>query len=202
MKKMIYLAVLSTCIGLTACAKPVTEVKTGESESTQNPAVNVSTSNPAKLSTDNKADIQADIATIQNYSAAEEQQALALQTRMDEAMQKQDKAQLQQLMGEFKAFVEKNNTELLKLPLKSSEVSLLRQKMIENSQIGLEISEALLTSDMTQAPDPAKFQPLQEKVMKAQQELMAIDQEIQMKLQGGQAEAIPHVSAPQPAAAQ
>ncbi|MCH4246706.1 MAG: hypothetical protein LKF82_02515 [Acinetobacter populi] len=175
MKKLTLVALITTMATLTACSKPVTEVKDGESKA---PAT---TQQTAQLSTNNKADITADVDAIQTFGLAQEQAASSLQQRMDQAMQKQDKEELKKLFTEFKSFVEKSNADLKKLNLKSTEANQLREKMIENSHVGLEMSETILTSDMEKI-DPAQFQPLQEKAMKAQQELMEISQDIHNKI--------------------
>ncbi|GAA5018475.1 hypothetical protein GCM10023206_32020 [Acinetobacter puyangensis] len=175
MKKLTLVALIGTMAIVTACSKPVTEVKDGESKA---PAT---TQQTAQLSSNNKADIKADVDTIQTFGLAQEQAASSLQQRMDQAMQKQDKEELKKLFTEFKGFVEKSNADLKKLSLKSTEGNQLREKMIENSHVGLEMSETILTSDMEKI-DPAQFQPLQEKAMKAQQELMEISQDIHNKI--------------------
>lgn len=174
MKKLALVALISSMAVLTACSKPVTEVKKGESQSTAQ--------HSAPLSSNNKADIQADVNLIQTFGMSQEQKAAPLEQRMDDAMQKQDQAALKGLFGEFRTFVEQSNQELRALKLKSSEANQLRSKMIESSLLGLEMSEILVSGSMEQV-DQTRLQPLQEKVMKTQQELMAISQDIQNKIE-------------------
>lgn len=174
MKKLAIVALISGMTALTACSKPVTEVKNGEAQGTVQQKV--------QLSTDNKADIQADIDAVQAFGLAQEKNAESLQAKMESAMKSKNQQELNNVLEDFKIFVAKSNDELNALTLKSTEVNRLREKMIENSLLGLEVSQILFTTPADKV-DPAKVQPLQEKAMKAQQELMLISQEIQEKIQ-------------------
>lgn len=198
MKKLVLVTLLGSFLTLTACSKPVTEVKKGETEAVSAPAATQS----ATLSTNNKADIRADLEAIQTFGMAQEKNAASLQQRLDAAMKKEDKVELKKLFTEFRAFVQKSNVELKALKLKSTEADQLRAKMIETSLVGLDMSEAILESDMKNV-DQAKMQPLQERAMKAQQELMAISQDIQSKIHDQPAAMMPQGgNAPQGAAQQ
>lgn len=175
MKQLALVTFISTLMALAACSKPVTTVK--DAGSTR-PEHIQSTSNDA-------ANIQADISTIQTFGQSQEQYAVALQQRLGDAMQKQDNAALKNAFEEFRAFVLQNNQQLAQLSLKSPEGNLLRQKMIENSQISLEMSEIILAKGSQEAAiQAAEFQPLQAKAMQAQQELSAISEQIYIKLHG------------------
>ena len=177
MKKLTLLALVASMAAFTACSKPVTEVKQGESAATAQAA------KPAKLSTDNPTDIQADIDKLQAYGATQEPKSRELGQRMEAAMQEKNKAEIDKLFPELKAFVETSNKELRAIELKSSEVNELREKMIENSLISIEMSEVVIQTDPEKL-DIEKVKPLQEKAMKAQQELITLSQAIYAKIEG------------------
>ena len=177
MKKLTLLALVASMATFTACSKPVTEVKQGESAATAQETKTVS------LSTDNKADIQSDLDKLQTYGASQEQKSQELGQRMEAAMQEKNKAEIDKLFTELKAFVEKSNKELRAIELKSSEVNELREKMIENSLISIEMSEVVIQTDPEKL-DIEKVKPLQEKAMKAQQELITLSQAIYAKIEG------------------
>ena len=103
---------------------------------------------------------------------------------MQAAVEKKDKAEVDKLFKDLKAFVEKSNSELKAFDLKSSEVNELREKMIENSLISIEMSEMVIQGDPEKI-DVEKVKPLQEKAMKAQQELIALSEQIHQKLNAG-----------------
>ena len=177
MKKLTLLALVASMAAFTACSKPVTEVKQGESAATAQAA------KPAKLSTDNPTDIQADIDKLQAYGATQEPKSRELGQRMEAAMQEKNKAEIDKLFLELKAFVETSNKELRAIELKSSEANELREKMIENSLISIEMSEVVIQTDPEKL-DIEKVKPLQEKAMKAQQELITLSQAIYAKIEG------------------
>ena len=177
MKKLTLLALVASMAAFTACSKPVTEVKQGESAAT------AQVSKPVKLSTDNPTDIQADIDKLQAYGATQEQKSQELGQSMEAAMQEKNKAEIDKLFKELKAFVGKSNKELRAIELKSSEVNELRKKMIENSLISIEMSELVMQTDPEKL-DIEKVKPLQEKAMKAQQELITLSQAIYAKIEG------------------
>ena len=177
MKKLTLLALVASMAAFTACSKPVTEVKQGESAAT------AQVSKPVKLSTDNPTDIQADIDKLQAYGATQEPKSRELGQRMEAAMQQKNKAEIDKLFPELKAFVETSNKELRAIELKSSEANELREKMIENSLISIEMSEVVIQTDPEKL-DIEKVKPLQEKAMKAQQELITLSQAIYAKIEG------------------
>ena len=177
MKKLTLLALVASMAAFTACSKPVTEVKQGENAATAQVA------KPAKLSTDNPTDIQADIDKLQAYGATQEPKSRELGQRMEAAMQEKNKAEIDKLFPELKAFVETSNKELRAIELKSSEANKLREKMIENSLISIEMSEVVIQTDPEKL-DIEKVKPLQEKAMKAQQELITLSQAIYAKIEG------------------
>ena len=177
MKKLTLLALVASMAAFTACSKPVTEVKQGESAATAQAA------KPAKLSTNNPTDIQADIDKLQAYGATQEPKSRELGQRMEAAMQEKNKAEIDKLFLELKTFVETSNKELRAIELKSSEANELREKMIENSLISIEMSEVVIQTDPEKL-DIEKVKPLQEKAMKAQQELITLSQAIYAKIEG------------------
>lgn len=174
MNKFALVALTSSFLVLTACAKQVTEVKKGESKI----EAKIQT---APLSSNKKQDIEADIAAIEHYGQSQEALAAPLQQKLTEAMQQEDQTQLKALFPQFRQFVENSNQLLKQIPLKSSEVDKLREKMIENSVLGLQLSEIVLNSSL-ENPDPTKLEPLQQKAMQLQAELMTISQDIQQKI--------------------
>lgn len=175
MKKLALVALISGITILTACTKPVTEVKKGESE------INVKATKAESLSVSNKADIEADLALIRTHGSAQELKAAPLQQRMNEAFESKDQEKLKTLFVEFRHFVDQSNTEMNAIPLKSSEISQLRSKMIETTLLGLQMSEIVVSQPMEQINE-ASLQPLQQKLVQNQQELMAITQDIQQKI--------------------
>lgn len=181
MKKLALITLVASMAALTACSKPTTEVKQGESTAT---TAQAEAPKPVALSTDNVADIQSDIDKLQSYGAAQEQKSQELGQKMQAAVEKKDKAEVDKLFKDLKAFVEKSNSELKAFDLKSSEVNELREKMIENSLISIEMSEMVIQGDPEKI-DVEKVKPLQEKAMKAQQELIALSEQIHQKLNAG-----------------
>lgn len=177
MKKIALAALITTMVALSACSKPVTPVKAGE---TATPVKN----NTSAKQTSSTTDLQADLAAIQNFGLSQEQEASGLQQRLDAAMQAQDTAAMKALFSEFKNFVAKSNLQLSKVPLKTAEAQQLREKMLASSELSLEMSELILTAGSEENINQAEFQNLQQRAMQLQQELGAISEQIYIKLHG------------------
>ncbi|KAA8732092.1 hypothetical protein F4V57_10745 [Acinetobacter qingfengensis] len=194
MKKLAIVALVSALTGLTACSKPVSEVKSGDkaispasAEASAVIPANQSNTIATANSTDPNAALKSDIVQIQQFGTAQEQKAADLEKRMNAAVQKQDKAALKKLLPEFKAFVSQSNSEFNKLSLISSEAKQLREKMTQSSQLGVEMSEKMLADK----PDEKALQALQQKIVTTQQELMTISQDIHSKIAPPQAASAP-----------
>ena len=181
MKKFFSIAALAAFI-LSGCAKPITEVKAGASPlPTQNLSAHIMPNSTMMANTPEGA-LQSDITQIQQLGMQQQATAQNLQQRLEVAMQNHDQQALKQLFGEFRSLVEQNNQQLMRLNLQTPEAKTLREKMIDNSNISLQMSAEILKGDI-EHPDMTKLAPLKQQSMQAQQELMAISQDIAHKLQ-------------------
>lgn len=181
MKKFFSIAVLAALV-LSGCAKPITEVKAGASPlPTQNLSARILIDSSMTAQTSQSA-LQSDIRQIEQLGMQQHATAQNLQQRLEIAMQNQDQQTLKQLFGEFRSLVEQNNQQLMRLNLHTPEAKTLREKMIDNSNISLQMSAEILKGDI-EHPDMTALAPLKQQSMQAQQELMAISQDIAHKLQ-------------------
>lgn len=202
MNKLAIVALITAASALTACSKPTTEVKPGEKKLANVPAASAAVpasapvlqaSNPAQAS-DPYATLKADIAKIQQFGMQQQSKAGDLQKRMEEALQKQDKAGLRKLLPEFKALVNQSNSELNAIQLHSPEAQSLRSKMTTSSSLGIEMTEKMFADN----PDKKTLEALQKKLIQVQQEFMAISQDISNKIAPPQAPASAAIAAKKP----
>lgn len=187
MKKITVLASIFATLMLFGCAKPVTEVKAGASV-LNIPEQHQSTKNAKNA--ENAEHILADVMAIQEIGQVQQTQAAQLQQRMEQALQKQNVAEMAKLATEFKTFIDQSNQRLQALNLKTEDGKNLRDAVVHNSVVGLEVSQVILTTPQKDIK-PETMQALQEKAMAAQSELMAISEVIRIKVQGNQPAAIP-----------
>ncbi|MFB2538300.1 hypothetical protein [Acinetobacter sp. c3-l95] len=172
MKKLAITSAIIATLALTACAKPVTTVEAGSS------VLNIPTQQ-----VDSSKQILDDVKLIQSVGMNQQDAAVSLQQRMEAAMQKQDKAEMAKLAVEFKSFVTSANQKFSQLDLKTEDGKALRDAVINNSNIGLEVSQVILNKTEAEV-DPQQMQALQEKAMAAQEKLMQISETIHAKVQG------------------
>lgn len=187
MKKITALASIFATLMLFGCAKPTTEVKAGAS------VLNIPEQHQSKnaKNADNAEHILADVMAIQEVGQVQQTQATELQQRMEQALQKQNPAEMAKLANEFKAFIEQSNQRLQALNLKTEDGKNLRDAVVHNSAVGLEVSQVILTTPQKDIK-PETMQALQEKAMAAQSELMTISEVIRVKVQGNQPAMQPH----------
>lgn len=170
MKKLLLASLCMATVTLTACDKKPHDAAAPASGSS-------STSQPAatSFSTGKAADIKSDLMLIQNMSTTKAKEALTFQSEVTQAAQKGDKAALQGIVGKMKTYVDSFNADLDALSLKSSEVDSVRKKMKESNNLGVELSEAGLSS----TPDMNKITELQKKATELQQSLLTDMQNLQ-----------------------
>lgn len=190
MKKITALASIFATLMLFGCAKPTTEVKAGAS------VLNIPEqhqSTKTAKNADNAELILADLMAIQEVGQAQQSSAVQLQQRMEQALQKQNTEEMAKLATEFKAFIEQSNQRLQALPLKTEDGETLRDAVVHNSSVGLEVSQVILTTPQKDIK-PETMQALQEKAMAAQSELMKITEVIAGKVQAAQPAMMPHAA--------
>lgn len=170
--KKIALVALGSLTLLAGCAKPVTEVRAGQTPLQTGQTIMAGAGSAA---------LQSDLQLIQQLAQTQQPDIEQLQQRMSVAMQQQDKAALAQLLGEFRGFVERNNQMLAALPLQTADAQALRQAMIENSLISLKMSDVMLKGDL-QHPDMAALAPLQQQALQSQQHMDTLVQKIGLQL--------------------
>lgn len=166
MKKLTLILAMSSLVALTACQKEVTEVKKGST-------VEVKTQN---LSTNNAADIKADMDKIQALALQQENQATDLNQRLSKALESKNEGEVKKLFPEFKTAMLNNLTALEKLQLKSQEVTELRTKLNAMTHVGLNLQEKVMDENVK----PEDLQALEQQGGQLQQEIMLLSQKIQM----------------------
>lgn len=95
-----------------------------------------------------------------------------------QAVQKQDKAAMQEGIKEVSKSTSAFNEELDKLSLKSTEINMFREKLKATNQVTLD----MLKEASSEKPDQAKILKLQNESMKMQQELATANRELQTKV--------------------
>lgn len=188
MKKIALIVAMSSVFALTACQKEVTEVQKGST-------VEVKTQ---KLTTNNAVDVQADMDKIQALAMAQESKAGDLNARLTKALESANEDEVKKLFPEFKAAMLDNLNELKKIQLKSTEVTSLRNKLNEMTQLGLDLQEKLIDENVK----PESLEQLQVKGAQLQQEIMMISQNIQMITMPAQAGTEQQAVIPAPTQAQ
>lgn len=173
MKKLTLILAMSSLVALTACQKEVTEVKKGSTVEVK----------AQTLSTNNAADVKADMDKIQALALEQETQATDLNQRLAKALESKNEDEVKKLFPEFKAAMLNNLTALEKLPLKSQEVTDLRLKLNEMTHLGLKLQEKLMDENVK----PEDLQTLEQQGGQLQQEIMLLSQKIQM-IGSGQAQ--------------
>lgn len=169
MKKVLLATLCASVFALTACDKKPADAT---SASDSKPAAAAVT-----LSSDNAADIKSDLAQIQTLSTTKAKEAIDFQNEVMQAAQKGDKTALEGVVNKMKTYVAGFNKDLDGLALKSSEAVSVREKIKEANNLGVEMSEAGLTS----SPDPKKIEQLQKKGTELQKSLLTEMQALQTK---------------------
>ncbi|KAA8732094.1 hypothetical protein F4V57_10755 [Acinetobacter qingfengensis] len=179
MYKLALITTLTILTTLTACSKPDQNKNTQTHAASQNVAANP----VVTLSTNNKADIQSDLDTVQQYSRTQEATQAAYQNKVQDAMKKQDKALIKTVVAEGKSIAQESQKGFNALTLKSKEVSDLRQTLITTSNAAFEYSDLMLAAmDDAKNLDQVKLQQLQDKLMGLQQQIATQNAHIQQIL--------------------
>ncbi|TCM62769.1 hypothetical protein EC844_12313 [Acinetobacter calcoaceticus] len=148
MKKLLIAALCTSAFTLTACDKKATESTDKKEAATATAAAN--------LSSNNAADIKADLAAIEAWTAKQATEATEFQAKITEATQKSGQNSLKEAFEIMKSQNEKSVKDLDALTIKSTEVDALRSKMKESANIGLEMAEAAMSTQ----PDAKKISEL------------------------------------------
>lgn len=188
MKKFALILAMSSVVALTACQKEVTEVKKGSTVEVKN----------VSLTSNNAADVQADMEKIQTLAMQQESKAGDLNQRLEQALQSQNEDEVKKLFPSFKAAMLDNLAALQQLKLQSTEVTELRQKLNDMTKVGLELQEKLIQPNVK----PEDLQGLQGQGAQLQQEIMMLTQHIQQIVTGNQPVAPADTIAPHEALAQ
>lgn len=130
------------------------------------------------LSKDNAANIENDLTQLQTLSNTKAEEAINIQTQITKAAQRGDLSAVRTLVDKLKIFVDGFNKDLDELPLQSSEVSALKDKMKETNEIGIQIAEEGVFSS---SPDMDKITELQNKAIENQKIMLAEIQILQTK---------------------
>lgn len=172
MKKRLLASLCVAAAALTACNQKPNEA-TPSSEKT---VATAQTAAPS-MSTNNNTDIKNDLNQVQTLSNSRAQEAIDFQNKATQAAQKGDKATLNSIVTEMKTYIDKLNTDLDALALKSTEVAAIRDKMKESNNLGIELSETSIVDN----PDMKKITELQNRATALQKELVAEMQTLQTK---------------------
>ena len=169
MKKLLIASLCAASFALVACDKKPADANA--------PATKTETK-AAALSTNNVEDIKNDYNQLQTLTTAKAQDGVKFQEEVITASQSNDKAALKGISEKLKAYVDNFNKELDSLPIKSSEVNSLREKMKEANTLGIELSQISTET----APDTNKITELTKRATDLQQETLTQMQDIQAKI--------------------
>lgn len=130
----------------------------------------------------NKADPKADFKTLSDWSAAQQQSQIALQTELQQKLATQDPAQIEPVVNQFTAHVAEMEKSLAALDIKSPEIKVLKEKI----EATLKQSNELVVEGLKAIKDPASVDQdaLAEKtqsVVKSAEELQKLQAELQQK---------------------
>lgn len=174
MKKLLIASLCMTAFTLTACDKKTNESTTAQPEA-QAPATMTALSNNVV------ADIKSDLEQIEMLSNTKAQEALSFQTEVTQAAQNSDKKALDAVVDKMEKYVDSFNNDLEALKLKSTEADVLRDKMKDSNDLGLELAEAGVETK----PDMNKVTELQKKAVELQQSILTDMQALQAKVKSG-----------------
>lgn len=164
MNKLLISVLCGVALTLTACDKK--------------PASQTDQTAAVQQSTNNTADIKADLIALNTLSNSNTAELDQLQSKIMQAVQKQDKAAMQEGIKEVSKSTSAFNEELDKLSLKSTEINMFREKLKATNQVTLD----MLKEASSEKPDQAKILKLQNESMKMQQELATANRELQTKV--------------------
>lgn len=93
------------------------------------------------MSSNNKADIKADLTALNAIVNASNDAAVKMKNEMLNAAQKQDKKALEALLENAKANMEKANQQLVALNIKSKEIQGIRVKIVAGNKMATQLIE-------------------------------------------------------------
>ncbi|WP_374254891.1 hypothetical protein [Acinetobacter brisouii] len=104
-------------------------------------------------------DIKVDLGILQNLAQRQNQESFVFQQEALPTIRSGNAAQIEQIIQSMQQRVTKFNQELQDLLLSSAEVDIIRQKMMQNNQLSLELAQ----QGAAQRPDTLKTLQLQKK---------------------------------------
>ena len=123
-------------------------------------------------------DIKIDLGILQNLAQRQNQESSVFQQEALPTIRSGHAAQIEQIIQSMQQRVTKFNQELQDLLLSSAEVDTIRQKMMQNNQLSLELAQ----QGAAQRPDTVKILQLQKKLEQNQQEIIQLTHLAQAKI--------------------
>lgn len=123
-------------------------------------------------------DIKVDLGILQNLAQRQNQESFVFQQEALPTIRSGNAAQIEQIIQSMQQRVTKFNQELQDLLLSSAEVDTIRQKMMQNNQLSLELAQ----QGAAQHPDTVKILQLQKKLEQNQQEIIQLTHLAQAKI--------------------
>ncbi|MHA3115131.1 hypothetical protein E0H86_06590 [Acinetobacter sp. ANC 4635] len=123
-------------------------------------------------------DIKIDLGILQNLAQRQNQESSVFQQQALHTIRSGNAAQIEQIIQSMQQRVTKFNYELQDLLLSSAEVDTIRQKMMHNNQLSLELAQL----GAAQRPDTLKILQLQKKLEQNQQEIIQLTHRAQSKI--------------------
>nr|WP_174506955.1 hypothetical protein [Acinetobacter sp. Marseille-Q1620] len=171
MKKLLISTLCLVSFALTACDKKPQDTKAG--------GVVGNSSQPAtaSLSNNNISDIKNDLLQLQTLNNTQAQETANFQTEVIKAAQSGKVEEVRTVVDKMQAFVDGFNKNLDNIPLKSTEVSALKDKIKQSNNLGLELAQAGIANP----PDITKINELQKKGTDLQKDILTEMQNLQTK---------------------
>lgn len=168
MKKLLLTTVCMATLTLAACEKKGTEPAVDQTTAASEVSSKQANAMAVQQSSNNVADIQADLLAVQTLSSSKAQEAVEFQKEVSATLEKKDPKQIQVMVKKTEDYVKAFNQELDALTLKSTEVNAIRKKMQEANNLGIE-----LTKESTRStPDTNKIGKLQTQAAELQQSII------------------------------
>ncbi|PVZ88707.1 hypothetical protein C9426_07755 [Serratia sp. S1B] len=123
-------------------------------------------------------DIKTDLWILQNLAQRQNQESSVFQQEVLHTIRSGNAAQIGRIIQSMQQRVTKFNHELQDLLLSSAEVDTIRQKMMHNNQLSLELAQL----GAAQRPDTLKILQLQKKLEQNQQEIIQLTHRAQSKI--------------------
>ncbi|MHA3051237.1 hypothetical protein [Acinetobacter sp. ANC 4640] len=130
------------------------------------------------FSHDQTIDIKTDLGILQNLAQRQNQESSVFQQEALHVIRSGNTAQIEQVIQSMQRHVGKFNQELRDLLLSSAEVDVIRQKMMHNNQLSLELAQ----QGAAQRPNTSKILQLQKKLEQNQQEIIELTHHAQAKI--------------------